>query len=1044
MLRDRLQHTHPLLMALCAAALLIAVSGGVRADPRVTEERRPDRSLYVLENDYLRVVVDPADGACVSMPQWSRQGAESPPGGQEAKLIRDSIKGEVCAYGVNYFTQTRSFVNLSLSWAGRKGLRLHKTFTLLDSELALRVTYRIENASQEDARIACRSVFPLPRSEHLELRVMEAGGLSLALTSEFRAGKAMAFRDPRWLCVAGSEGRRGVMMAAGAGMLEVAEGTVAVLRNELTIVGQSVSVPAGKILQSEFSLAAFQCEEPVVGIGQGILVGMDVDTAGRTVRVKSCVVPLADLGLQALALSFKNEAGEELRRLQAPALQLTCGKPERFTFYWEAPDEGSYTCKLLVPGRAEWPLSFFQIELATGALLWLDARQYVLTMSEVEGWRRVRPDLTQRGTAAVAFYNDEGERITALSMHLGMEERETAVFDVEVTGLGEEEITYSISECIDPRQNRGMPQSSVSLEMLGCAVVEGEAAAQRPGRFRFALRTNSFGLGHGEYYGEVRVAFGSEFEFLPVLVRVWPVHRPEPGLVRLHSYSLQLRPGSRRDMLPQWRWMRAHRSVALPFAPGQFWRTDWVRLLDWGLPVLPPATPFAPPPGFTPLPHVDFSEMDPWINDLVLVGMLDFVLVMDLTQEQVAPMMSYGGGVLLPWEDRARWFWEEFGSYLRTKGFQNLYVVTPRPVEASQMDREWSRAASLLSECGWSVCGPYTGGAIQKASDSLREGPGKLLLIDGRTGETYPPNISVPEGVEKGVWLPAPERDLSYSRACNLIRKAWHPGVSVLAIGPGAAVGGLAGGGGERIPQGPASGEALKSVLWEALRDGMDEVNYLAMLDWYLGQAETDPRQPIEAIELAGKFRTRLKTLLSRKPDDDDAATAPGRLDKRTVLEMLSRLRGLLLDLPHRLYWNDLLLVDGRQARAEMVVEGDQPMQMAQAKILREMIKIRADVSLPVVEAERFSPSNGMPVAIVLATDLSHSVLSALLDGQHDEAAELALRLERSKHLVVELPAPGRAYRRYVVLLGTNEEQLGRAVMSFKMRLRQEGGWLAP
>jgi len=1038
MLKDRLQHTHPLLMALCTLAFLLAVSGSVRAAPRVTEERHLDRSLYILENDHLRVVVDPVDGACVSM--W--QGAESPFGGQEAKLIRDSVGDEVCAYGVNHFTQTRSFVNLSLSWGDRKGLRLHKTFTLLDSELALRVTYRIENASQEDVRVACRSVFPLPYGEHLELRVMEASGLSWALTNEFRAGKAMTFRDPRWLCVAGSEGRRGVMMAAGAGMLEVAEGTVDVLQNELTIVGQPVSVPAGKILQSEFNLAAFQCEEPVVGIGQGILVGMDVDTAGRTVRVKSCVVPLADLGLQALALSFKNEAGEELRRLQAPALQLTCGKPERFTFYWEAPDEGSYTCELLVPGRAEWPLSFFQIELATGALLWLDTRQYVLTMSEVEGWRRVRPAPTQRRTTAVEFYNDEGERITGLSLHLGMEERETAVFDVEVTGLGEEGITYSISECIDPRQNRGIPQSSVSLEMLGCTVVKGETAVQRPKRFRFALRTNSFGLGHGEYYGEVRVAFGSEFEFLPVLIRVWPVYRPEPGLVRLHSYSLQLRPGSRRDMLPQWRWMRAHRSVALPFAPGQFWRTDWVRLLDWGLPVLPPATPFAPPPGFTPLPHVDFSEMDPWINDLVLVGMLDFVLVMDLTQEQVAPMMSYGGGVLLPWEDRARWFWREFNSYLRTKGFQNLYVVTPRPVEASQIDWEWSRAASLLSECGWSVCGPYTGEAVQKALDSLRGGPGKLLLIDGRTGEIYPSDISVPEGVEKGVWLPVPEQDLSYSQACNLIRKAWRPGVSVLAIGPGTAVGKVAGGSNERVPQGPASGEALKSVLWEALRDGMDEVNYLAMLDWYLGQAETDPRQPMEAIELAGKFRTRLKTLLSREPDDDDAASASGRLNKRAVLEMLSRLRELLLDLPHRLYWNDILLVDGRQARAEIVVEGDQPMQMAQAKILREMIKIRADVSLPVVEAERFSFSDGMPVAIVLATDLSHPVLSALLDGQHDEAAELALRLERSKHLVLELRTG--AYRRYVVLLGTNEEQLGRAVMSFKMRLRQQGGWLAP
>jgi len=1052
---------HPkglLLTSVRMLALLTLCTATIRADVELTRLTKADSNLYVLSNDWLRVVIDPSDGGCLSALEVRGEGPGLLPSRGGCKLIQDAVDQSVCRYRVDYLWRSRSVATLPLSWQREDGLKLQKTFSLLDSELTVRVAYRIENGSQSAAALTSRSVMTLTQTEPTEIRAMTADDLQETTVERLWSVGPMVLSEPRWLCLAGLQSQQGLLMAAGAGIWEGMEVLFSAADSSLRVQGGSVSAPAGKILEGNVSVIPFHGVGPIVGLGAGILCGMDVETAGRTARIRSNLLPLANLSFQSLALSFKDRAGEELERLSTGPLKLSCGKPERFTFYWVAPDKAQYTCELVVPEKpAQRPVVSFRLQPGAGPVAWLDTQERSITFGEVEGWERIEPKPVEWRKEPLLFRDCDGTRIAELRCDVGVGEYETTVFEV-TSGKAEEEysyeqINYSITDCTARLQGKKIPHGNLSLVPVGGPTEEGKPEVPAKGPVRFALRVSSYGVTPGEYRGEVRVQLAGRQSSLPVFVKVWPVLRPQPGLVRLHIYGLPLSQGSSRDALPLWQELRRNQNVALALAPGQLWHTDWVRFLDSGLPLHSSAARGAGSLDATSLPLLDFSAMDPLIDDLVLMGMQDFVLLTDLTREQVGPRLLDRNDVPIPWETAARWFWKEFTAYVKGKGFRNLYVVSPKALGTRQMGWDWFKCASLLADCGWSVCGPYNTSALEGVPAPALGRLSKLLLFDESAAESIPQivaSIGTASGqqTETGIWLAGLDLSFSASQARQRIWGAWRMGVSLLSLGS------LEWSERSSTTEGFTAAEALNSMAWDGVRDVLDEINYLAVLDWYLKQMESEGSEPPEASELAGRVRDRLNALCSKRAARAEGAPGPratqpsGRmlppLDKKRVLEMLGRIRPHVARLPRRLYWNETLLVDGEISRVEIIVEQDQPAQMAQAQVLRGIVKMNTGVSVPLVMAEQYPSAERKPIAIVLAGDVLNPVLSAVLSGREDRAAELSLRLRRSKHLIVQLGAESGARERYLFLLGTDEEHLGRAVMNFKMKLRQEGGWLLP
>ena len=1028
-------------------AVLVFGLAGVSASVEMETLSSGGDTLYMLKNAHLKAVIDPANGGSVRSGSPEEYSEDFLGETFSYTALEDRLRDTSIAYAVDNSTQSNSVATLTLHWEGPNGLVVRKNFSLLASELVLRVNYTIENGSQEKAALFCRSKLNFTVSEALELRGLGEDGLRVEKPQELSVDETLTLESPRWLCLIGEESHKGLMQLPSVQMLKSAEVTYSGAETSIGILGRSITIPAGKVLKSDLNLVRLRGVKSIVGQGQNIACAMEVETAGQTVRVKSNLLPLADLSSRTISLVFKDDQGEQVGELKREPTDLVCGEPEKFTFYWEAPQEGTFTCELKVAQKTEQPpLVAFSFDTATGDIEWQDARPSEATLSDLEDWEPRRPKVAQTTDREAKFYNARGDVIEQLWADVGLQEYETAVFDIEAPELGAQNIKPSLSEVTGVEGENKIPNSAISLERLTPLPDEEDPAAPDVDRVRFALHLNSFGLKPGTYKGKVQLSSQGNAPSLPLTAKVWPVRRGQPGLVRFHAHCLRFSPTREQEDLQLWRKLRRYQSAAVLFKGRGMWQNDWVRLLESGLPLGSPEATSSLSSASDALPPLDFSAIGPWLGDLLLVGMRDFVLVSGFRRHSVAPRLSDAETELeIPWQERSKWFWGQFSQYMKKKGFGNLYMMSPRPVGAETMDWRWQQAASALASAGWSVCGPYRESAIEMTSVPYLTRFSDLIMVEESAlnsvrdvlDEKHPGRA---DGAQIGLWIPDFDLSAGYETSRDRIWEAWRMGVSVLAVSPPRP----------RRPYGPpgsrtgetslTAAETVDKISWEGARDAVDEINYLAQIDWYLREIESNGRTPSETSNLARRIRSALR---SRPPKDSEQNRENWPpLTKRDLLSILTNLREDVAGMSGRLYWHDLLLFSRERSRIKIVVDEEQPAQTAQASILKELIRIKSGVSVPLLDASSFSPSVGQPVTLLLGTDVLNPAIQTVLDAQNIETSELAQRLSKDKHMILQFTGKADPSRRFIVLLGVDKKQLGRAVMNFRMGLHHEGDWL--
>ena len=1036
-----------------ALVLWSFVSAPLAAQVQIREQEIEGKTCYLFQNDFLTALVDPQQGGAVVALERGDAGEEPVPHVEGCTLARDAISGVATSYRVRYFVRSNSIAVLSMAWENADGLKVEKSFSLLEREMALRVRYRIANGSQKPVVIETRSMVPAGADAADEVRALERRGVRAVAVVKLRAGTSVELKRPSWVAVERRATDQELIAQAGPGLWDRVGLHYDDAQDAIVLDARSASIPAGKLMEERLTLLPVPYTPHVVAAAQGVVLGATVKTAGLSVRVKSDVVPIGDLDGNHVVVRFQGEGGEELSSLSSPPLQLTCGNRAAFAVFYEAPESARYRCELALPAQTQPEvLAAFTFVPDSETLQWLQIARAKLVLRDLKGWSAEPWTPVHSAFSPAVFLGPGGEELSALHLHVGVGEDETTVFELQLRASADSRPIFSVTELIDHASNRRVPPSKFRPRVVGReflsfpsehrtlteaymvlpATEDAEEGGQ--GRVKVALDFDSDGLEPGQYSGRLKIAVEGREASLPLLVRIWPVRRPRPGLVRLHAYRMRpfFGPAEARTVVRRWRQLHRYQVESLSLGLNTVRATGVVRPfpgseVPWGFP---------DGLGVDSLSSLDFSSLDAWIGDLLLSGVHDFAVIVPPGSSLRASFLRDGETFLHTEGELSSWFWQEFAKYLFRKGFRNLCVVYEQPLEGSDVDHAWYQSAMMMSESGWSVCGPYAASAVRGIGPGRLRRVSRLLLLDKGAADAYPEllrgNSSLAAPSQKGgLWWSYLDTALTHQEATRYAWQAWEKGARVVALhsvhGPKRAEGRAAD---------PASGAArpaqiTDSLAWGGLRDGLDEVNYRAVLEWYLTH--------MPASEARSKALRRMK-----------AGHAPGAIglgrgeSKKDLLALLSSLREDATRVTRRLYWNNLVLVRGEKALVEIVAEPQNAAQMDQAGLLAEIIEMLTNVSVAVVPAGQFSHRHAKPVVVLLGTEASNSAVAMVLSGRESRAEELGAQLRASGYLIEEIRPYSSRDPRYILLMGAGPEQLGRAVLSFKTKLRCEGAWLLP
>jgi hypothetical protein len=835
----------------------------------------------------------------------------------------------------------------------------------------------------------------------------------------------------RWLSAASPAGQ-GVAVLASAGSLNGALLRISGDGTAIDVDGATALVPAGRILKGKLVLAPFEGFAAPSKVTEQFLCSVEVESAGPMARINLGLFPLSDLGNGQVALRVTSDRPGAGETILAEARQILCGKRETLSFYWQPPAAGPYRAELLVPGIKD-PVLLGLCTWGNGVLNFVpDTKQHLETveLAEVPGWTPATPGSEKARTTA--FFGAQATSLTGVQADVGMGEREALLVGFGAAPPGQT-AELRISDLMTNRGVKRLPASALEFARILGTPPGGDTTAipgltvpvaGPPWKLNglAALLLDTPDIEAGTYNGQIECTSNSGVASLPLSVRVWPVRRPRPGFARLHLNALFCNLWTdEASGAPPYQSLRAHEITNVAFDPHDVLRPhdvlvrtesgDELSLEQW-LEKQQQEVISSPP-------ALDFSAANPRLERLLMAGVSDITLCGELSLANLAVPGTRETG-RAPF---AEWFWRQWTAHLREMGFRNLCFMTSAPLGQADLTDEWLAVAGLMHRAGWSVCGPYDETVLQPTHgrgalsgdaagvSSLAE-LSRLVVFDAGLADSLPSIRGLlPARAEVGLWVAGLADGFSSEQGRLYAHQIARSGADVVVFG--ATVAPLrAAASQEGAPAGRRAPGAqhLNSLAWEGLRDGMDEVNYLRMLEWY--QRESGAAGSME-----------------------ESPGARQDLSKRRTLERLSVLSEQRPPGAVSVYWNDLLLVARGEPAAVIAVDPDFPEQRAQAETLNEMIKAKGGVALPVLAISNLSTGPLQHLCILLGSPDTNSLVGKLAADRPD----LSWRLPKNGCMFVRFE---RGNTTYLALLTAKPAQWGRPLVRFNTMLRQEGGWV--
>jgi hypothetical protein len=995
--------------AFAACTLFCGLAGGRAAAVDVREDVRQGRTVLVMANGFLLAVVDPGDGGAISfLPAGGAAGGWRP----AAVLSRDTVRDRICTYQVAYQSASESAGVLGLAWSDSAGLRIEKTIALLAEQQVVRVDYRVENSLPRAEAVQIGFRFDQRDGAPCTLHVSHESGFEQYAGSSLPEGTAESVDDVRWLS-ATQPSAEGAAVVAGVGALSKLRISAPPNGKALEMAGTTIVVPPGRALRAHLALAPLHGLTPPTGVTEQIAYSVGMERAGRTARANLTVLPLASLGSGDLTLRLLSRPAGTTKELAVGPRQMLCGRAEAFSFYWEPAAAGSYRVELVVPGVRD-PLALGTCTLTENGV---DFSPYVRLPPErvtLEDLTLAFMEASEVGSAKSApFTTPEGRPLTGLLVDVGVGEHETALFGV--AGLDAAAGQLRASRLVTPRGVRALPPASLRVQPVPLPDTSGAAASVEgvaPAGVRLvALRLTAPDVEAGVYRGQVEAKVGLRTAALPLTVRIWPVLRPLPGLVRFYVSDPLCGPLVQGVAQPSAGSLQECDVENIAIGAHDLLRGPWVsvRSATGGqMPLDQWLRDRAPQDELARLPSLDFSAANERLQRLLLAGLGDVVVVGRVSVAAISvPDVAVQDEAAL-----AQWFWRGFADHLRDMGFGRLYFLESAPVESSALGEDWFAAAAVLRTAGWSVCGPYGqsvfGGppAERAALVGRLSALGELALVDAAlAGSVSEIRALLPPGAGVGVWTAGLPAGLSAAEARTYAHELADGGADVIVFGSAASAGAQ----GQPASEG-AAGESLAGLAWDGFRDGLDEVNYVRMLS----------ASEAGAAQAAGVAAP---------------AAAVARLTKPQVLERLSAFGETSGAELKGLWWNELMLTQASRPHAVMGTAPEFPEQVAQAEALNQMIQAKGGASLPVVNLSELDSTPKPKTVILFGSPDTNPLIRRLAAARKD----LSWRLEANGCMFARFVEGDTTY---LALLTANQADWGRPVVLFSAMLRRDGGWV--
>ena len=994
-----------------ACALALSGASDARADVSVSKEFRQGRAVYVLSTANLSATVDPAEGVSVS----------SAPGGQLREpapfaFASEKVRERPCTYQVADQATSRSTAVLILNWADNTGLRVEKIVSVLEGQQVVRLSYRIENGSIANDRLQTSFRFEPGGAGSWGLQACHKSGVAECSLSSVAAGGPVALDYVRWLGISQADGQGLAIVASSGALSELA--LVPGLGARLGMEGGSTVVPAGRILEVELVLVPFRGLGSLVNATEQVLCSARVDKAGATARVTIAVLPLSDLGDGEVALRLVSDADGTAVTVSGGTRRLSCGKAEEFPFYWQPAAPGGYRADLLLPGvRRAVPLGLFTCK--DNAVEYAPPVQpptEKLVLKDVPGWMPPLP-ADEAAMPTPPFFGLRGEPLESLRLDVGLGEREAAVIGLGRRRLGEQTAEIRLPDVAMRPGMRTIPLLAWELFTVQGPQPRGRAdtpgllvpAGGLPWRLSqlAALRLTVPEVREGRYRGQLETLTGYRRASLPLDVNVWPVRRPRPGLVRLHLNEPLCNPfSSAGPEALSCGSLAQHELVNVALEARDVLGSHSV-VVQADSARARPLPQWLAEEGLSGgrLPPLDFSAINATLDHLILAGIRDVTVVGDVSLPALAPPAA-------PAEARsalAEWFWRGLADHLLSRGFADLCFMARSPVEEDDLTDDWFRAAGVLHQARWHVSGPYAPAVVGGTSlERLGELTGVLVIAGAGPDLVEHARTRLPAGMSVGVWAPGMPWELSLEQGRRYAHELARGRADLIAVQ--SVMTSLAGGTEAEPPEGAerrtSAEQILNSLAWEGFRDGMDELNYAAMLARY------------EAKQGGGQGAS----------SGSQSGTA---LTKRAVLERLSALKAAG-PAGATVAWNRVLLVQAGEPRAIVAVNPDYPEQHAQANTLNEFIKVKGGSELPVVPLAEVGAAGPHAVVVLFGSPDTNELVARLMADSPD----LGWHLRRNGYMVLRREVAGVTY---LALATSDPQQWGRPMVNFKAMLWSDG-----
>jgi len=463
-------------------------------------------------------------------------------------------------------------------------------------------------------------------------------------------------------------------------------------------------------------------------------------------------------------------------------------------------------------------------------------------------------------------------------------------------------------------------------------------------------------------------------------------------------------------------------------------------------------------------PRVDFAALDPWMEQAIGHNLTRFK-THDMTESLGLKKLGLDEA-----QQRAVriWFRREVARYLRDKGVRVMVASSGDELSEAELRARYFPWAKEMSESGWGVTSSFSFGdtkpdlikemAPYVALWTLNRGLMPSFVMGLRAGK-----FAMRPGAILGTYGAGEGRGSEHRKPLGLGRalgwESWMWGVRDCAVNPyfkswlyyadygdSGQAGGIAG---ERfvsyLDRDNLEAPVADCPFWEGVRDGMEEGNLAAILDWYLDRLEkaggaAAAKAAAARAELARVMGDAPDALVRWKPAISDgsnkvrkilAANEDFRRGKRKVLEILDAIRPeARAAVKPSLSWNDVpLVVEGAVRATILAGEADVEPIVAAARDL-------AGVEIPVAKGAVALPSS-RGTFVVVGNAKQNPLTRALLDRFRLSDAGT----DGSGRWVLREVEDKAARQRIVLVAGADAEATRTAVALFGRFLRAEGAW---